>query len=94
MHPNLLTLLMTSGKLTIRLHITGVKKVRLTYGVTGYLFGRGSVPSLDQEVNVSEHKYYPTILLLLSCPSAYRYLITKMPYCSSQKHMSAVKRGI
>ena len=35
MHPNLLTLLMTSEKLTIRLHFIGVKMVRLTYDVAG-----------------------------------------------------------
>ena len=33
MHPNLLTLLMTSGKVTIHLHFIGVKMVRLTYDV-------------------------------------------------------------
>ena len=35
MHPNLLTLLMTSGKLTIYLHFIGVKMARLAYGVAG-----------------------------------------------------------
>ena len=47
MHPNLLTRLMTSGKLTIRLHFIGVKIVRLTYNVAGKLFGRALVPSPD-----------------------------------------------
>ena len=45
MHPNLLALLMTSGKLTIRLHFIGVKMVRLTYGVAGSLSGRALVSS-------------------------------------------------
>ena len=35
MHPNLLTLLMTSEKLSIRLHLIGVKMVKLTYGAAG-----------------------------------------------------------
>ena len=47
MHPNLLILLMTSGKLSIRLHFIGVKIVRLTYGVAGELFARALVPSRD-----------------------------------------------
>ena len=47
MHPNLLTLLMTSGKLSIRWHFIGVKMARLTYVVAGLLFGRALVPTPD-----------------------------------------------
>ena len=49
MHPNLLvlTLLMTSGKLTICLHFIGVKMVRLTYDLAGKLLGRALIPSSD-----------------------------------------------
>ena len=47
MHPNLLTLLMTSGKLSICLQFIGVNMVRLTYGVAGELFARALVPSRD-----------------------------------------------
>ena len=67
--------------------------VGLTYGVAGLLFGRDLVPSPDKKVDVSKHKPYPTVLSLVSRPTAYRYLIRKK--CNRfQKHMTAVKHGI
>ena len=62
---------MTSRKLTIRLYFIGVKMVRLAYGVAGLLFSRALVSSPDKEVDVNQHKSYPAILLLVSCPTAY-----------------------